>query len=289
MRRPTSAQPCKKSVKKPKNKPYHQRKHLGSEQIHIFIKRREIMSSILKNRVISEKKKLKDLHGKRRLQYIWDYYKFPLIILCVLLYFVGYIIYGRISHKETTLYIALVNITIGETLTEELTDRFLLDQNLNPSRNQVRFYENLYLTEDESSDTHEYTYASRMKIIASIDGEQMDIVLMNREAFDAFSQNGYLCNLEELLLPEDSMLFSRLRPYMISNTVILEDNSTDLYFDESIPYQSQTEIYPMGLDLSAAVCVRDSGLDNTVYLGIISNSPRKSTAISYLRYLFPEH
>lgn len=117
----------------------------------------------------------------------------------------------------------------------------------------------------------------------------MDIVLMNREAFDTFSQNGYLCNLEELLLPEDSMLFSRLSPYMISNTVILEDNSTDLYFDESIPYQSQTEIYPMGLDLSAAVCVKDSGLDNTVYLGIISNSPRKATAISYLRYLFPEH
>ena len=149
----------------------------------------------------------------------------------------------------------------------------------------MQLYTGLYLTDDETNPYHEYTYASRMKILASIDGKQLDVVLMNKEAFDAFSQNGYLCDLEELLSSEDVDLYNRLKPHLVTNTVILEDNSTDLQLDPSITYQAVTEEHPFGLDLSQTSMISDAGFSDIVYLGIIANSPRAEEAIDYVRYL----
>jgi hypothetical protein len=54
---------------------------------------------------------LHSLHGGKKLQYIWDYYKLPLTLLCIVLYIIGYVIYGRLTHKDTILYTALVNVS----------------------------------------------------------------------------------------------------------------------------------------------------------------------------------
>ena len=53
---------------------------------------------------------LRTLHGRKKVQYIWDYYKLPLAVLCIVLYAAGYMLYGRITHKDTVLYTALVNV-----------------------------------------------------------------------------------------------------------------------------------------------------------------------------------
>lgn len=226
------------------------------------------------------------LHGKKKIQYIWDYYKLPLVIFCIFLYVIIYIVYGQLTQKNVTLYTALVNVTAGDELTSNLSDKFLESQNIKVSKNKVYLYSGLYLTDDESNAYHEYTYASRMKILASIDSEQLDVVLMNREAFDAFSQNGYLCDISKLLSQENPDLLNTLEPFLITNTAILEDNSLDLYFDDSTVYQAETEEYPMGLDLSQSPLIQEAGFDDTVYLGILANSPRKKSAVSYLEYLY---
>ncbi len=231
-------------------------------------------------------KNLAGLHGMKEIQYIWDYYKLPLVILCIVLYAVGYIIYGRITHKDTVLYTALVNVNAGEALSENLGNGFLDYLNLNPSKNKVELYTGLYLTDDETNEYHEYTYASRMKIQATIDGELMDVVLMNKEAFDAFSQSGYLYDLEKLLREEDPGLYSLLSSDLEKNIVILEDNSMDMLFDTSLTYSAKTEESFYGIDLSRTELIRQAGFGEPVYLGIIANSPRTDTALAYLHYLF---
>lgn len=233
---------------------------------------------------------MQNLRGKAKLQfflqYLWDYYKLPLATAAIALYIALYAVYGRFTHKDTVLYAALVNVAVGETLTEELSSRFLTAQNLNTNANTFRLYSGLYLTDDENNIYHEYTYASRLKILASIDAEQLDVALMNKEAFDAFSQNGYLSNLDELLAEEVPELYQQLAPYFVTNTVILEDNSEDLLLDGSAVYHAETESYPMGLDLSASPMIQKGGFQETVYLGIIKNSPRIHTVFDYLEYLF---
>lgn len=205
----------------------------------------------------------KQLSGKQKLQYIWDYYKFPIAVCLILLYIAGYIIYGHFSQKNTILYTALVNISASEDLSAQISDGFMNFADIDSSKNNVQLYTGLYLTSDQNNPNYEYTYASRMKIIASTDGEQLDVVFMNQEAFDAFTQNGYLCNLEELLHNSDPEILAELKPYLITN-------------DE----------YPMGLDVSQKGVFQQAGFEEPVYLGVLINSPRADTAIRYIEYLY---
>ena len=123
-----------------------------------------------------------------------------------------------------------------------------------------------------------------MKILASIDDEQLDVVLMDRESFDAFSQNGYLYNLEDLL--QATELSGLLEPYMVSNIEFLEDNAKDINFDPSITFESVNAEYPMGLDFSGSFVFSDAEYSDTIYLGVIANTPRKDAVIRYLTYLY---
>lgn len=229
---------------------------------------------------------LQSLPWKKKIQYIWDYFKLPLALLCILLYVIIYAAYRHFTYKEPVLYTALVNVNAGKTLTEQLSENFLYIMDIDTSRNKLQLYSGLYLTDDENNAYHEYTYASRTKILATIDGEQLDVVLMDQEAFDAFSQNGYLCNIDELLSTKTPDFYEDIKPYIVENIFIAEDNAFELLFDSSIPYSAVTEEYPMGLDLSQTGFLAQAGFEETVYLGIIDNSPRKDTAVAYLQYLF---
>ena len=231
-------------------------------------------------------KYLKTLNGKKKIQYIWDYYKLPFAIAGILLYILVYILYHHFSYKDTILYTALVNVNAGEHLTEELNNGFLEYLNLNPSKNKLELYTGLYLTDDEQNVYHQYSYASRMKILATIDGKLLDVVLMNKEAFDAFSQNGYLCDFETFLQQADSDLYNTIKQDFATNIIILEDNSIELQLDSSVAYHAITEEHYYGIDLSHTELIRDAGFMEPVYLGILANSPRHDRAVAYLKYLF---
>lgn len=233
-----------------------------------------------------EKQKFCTLHGKAKLRYIWDYYKLPIAILCIILYIIGYSIYGHVTRKTTVLSAALVNVSVNDSLSLQLTDDYLTARDLNLKKNKFQLYSGLYLTDDEKNPNHEYTYASRMKILGAIDDQSLDLVLMNKEAFDAFSQNGYLCNMEQLLSKADEKSYQSLSKYLQTNTVILEDNAIDLYLDDSVTYKAKTEEYPMGLDISNSPYIKNANMSGTIYLSVIANSPHHSEAVNYINYLF---
>ena len=123
-------------------------------------------------------------------------------------------------------------------------------------------------------------------ILGAIDDQSLDLVLMNKEAFDAFSQNGYLCNMEQLLSKADEKSYQSLSKYLQTNTVILEDNAIDLYLDDSVTYKAKTEEYPMGLDISNSPYIKNANMSGTIYLSVIANSPHQSEAVNYINYLF---
>lgn len=234
----------------------------------------------------TEKEKWESMNNAKRAQYIWDYYKLPIVVVCIILYMIGYSVYRHATHKDTLLYAALVNVNMGSDLETQITDGFMADQKADTAKSQFMLYSGWYLTDDQASEYHEYTYATRMKVLAAIDNEQLDVVFMNREAFDAFAQNGYLCNMEELLQRTDPSLYEKIRDSVVTNTEILEDNAQDIVLDPSLEYVAETTEYPMAVDLSEAGMIKAAGFEDTVYLGILGNTPREDTAVAYLNYLF---
>ena len=166
------------------------------------------------------------LHGKQKIQYIWDYYKLPIVICLIFLYIISYTVHGYFTKKETLLYTGLVNVSASSQLTDELSCGFLDSLNTNTFKTELKLYTGLYLTDNPDDSNHEYTYASRIKTVASIADERLDVVLMNKEAFDAFSQNGYLCNIEELLLKLDSEKMEESKTYNTDNACPARHSST---------------------------------------------------------------
>lgn len=228
---------------------------------------------------------LKDVHGREKIGYIWEYYKLPIVAAGIFLYVAGYMIYGSATHKDTILYTALVNVSAGEAFAEELSIGFLDYTGADAGKEEVGLYKELYLVEEPEAMNHEYAYASNTKIVAAIAGNTMDVVLMDQRAFDIFSNRGYLCNMEQLLTQKAPDLYEELWSCLVSNKVILEDNSVDVQLDPSVSYMAVTDEYPMAVDVSHSALMEKEGLNGTLYLGIISNSPRVDMAITYLQYL----
>ena len=61
-------------------------------------------------------KELKNLKGTAKIQFIWDYYKIPIFLICACVYAAGYIVWRNVTAEFPQLYMAYVNIEAGETL-----------------------------------------------------------------------------------------------------------------------------------------------------------------------------
>ena len=231
----------------------------------------------------------KDVHGAAKLRYLFDYYNLPLILAAIVIYIVVWNVVRHNTKQDYGLYVALVNVVPSDELTSEL--EHLLPASEDPSGQEapaaslpVCLYRGLFLTTDTDSSYHQYSYASRIKILGAIDSEKLDLVLMDKEAFDAFSQNGYLADLRELDTGRE--MPDALAAAFVENIYIEEDNSAEVALGTAKEYESVTRKGMYGLDLTrSSALFSESSLSGTVYLGIVENSPRKEDAVRYLQEL----
>lgn len=237
-----------------------------------------------KKEIEERKASFRRMNLRDKIDYIYTYFRLPIVVALVLLYFVSYTVYRQVTKKEVVLYSALVNVSAGEDLEAQLGDGFISIAGENPKKTQVYIYRGLYASNEPSTENHEYWYASRMKVMAAIEAKQIDVVLMNKEAYDVYSQSGYLLELDDFLA-QDEELYGYAAPYLTENTVIIEDNSIDYALKKTRRYKAVTEDAVNGLDLSASPIFQEAGFPEAVYLGIIANTPRTPAVIQYIEYL----
>ena len=199
----------------------------------------------------------KKMTFSQKIDYIIAYYKFPVITAIIAAAVLISTAVERANRKQPVIYTAFANVGVGETLLEHFSDEYLVFAG-KTSKEGVVLYRDLYISDDSSSENHQYAYASKLKVLGAISSRKLDLVLMNKEAYDLFSSSGFLCSLDDLL-KQDTKLHSKL-----SDLIMMKN----------------------GLDVSAAPCLASAGFPDTVYLGIIENSPRKDEALSFIGYLF---
>ncbi len=217
-------------------------------------------------------------------EYIFAYYKLPIILGLVALYLLSSAAYRQLTKREVLVYPAIANISIGDDLTFQLSEGFVSAIGANPRKAEVSLYSGLYLADDPSPENHQYAYASNLKIMAAMESKELDVVLMNKEAYDLLSQRGYLLDLRGLFSQDDS-LYQLLEPHLTENTVILEDNAIEYTLGEAQQYRAVTEKVINGLDVSRFPLFQEAGFADSVYLGVIGNSPRLAAVLQYIAYL----
>ncbi|MBR4445630.1 MAG: hypothetical protein IKS37_07045 [Solobacterium sp.] len=224
------------------------------------------------------------MNKAEKIDYIFTYYKLPIFTVCVVLALFLQAGIHALTKKDPILYNAYANVSFGDTLREELTDGYLAYSGKNPNKFEITEYPDLYLSEDASGENHQYAYASRIKVLGSISAKRMDIVFMNKEAYDLMSESGLLADLKSIQ-EIDASLYKRLELYLTDNTVILEDNSVEFDLGEASVYSAVTEEQTNAVNVTSLPLIHRAQTDGDVYAAIIANSPRITEALSYLDYL----
>ena len=224
----------------------------------------------------------KHMTGRQKAGYIWDYFKLPILVICLIIYIIGYICYRYATRTYPVIYVVPVNVLLSDEQEEVLSDGYM-QQRTDPEqtvRDCVDLSGNMFYTSDPETPLFQENQAGQIKILASITAGSCDVALMNEDAFNFFSQNCYLQDLDELpQLKEFSDNF-------VINTAVLEDNSGDVEIDPSIELKVVTADKNYGIDLSGSPLLGEAaGFENTVYAGIIGNSERADEAAAYVRYL----
>ena len=215
-----------------------------------------------------------------KLDYIMSYYKWPILLAAILLLILGSAAHRQLTKKEPILYLSLADVVAGEDLADVLTTGFLLAEGAAPKRQEVYLYRDLYLSDEADVLNHEYAYASRMKLMGVVQAQQLDVVLLNREAYDLLSASGYLLNLGEFVPDSDP-----IRALLTANAVVVSDNAIEWQLNEADSHERVTESVQNGLVLSDCPLFQTAGFEEDVYAGVIANSPRPAEALRYLQYL----
>jgi hypothetical protein len=221
------------------------------------------------------------MSGAERLEYVLTYYKLPLVLALTALVVLGSLVHEHLTRREPVLWVGLVNVSVGSELEEHLTADFLARHPSPSQRSSVELYQGLYLTDDPNSEAYQYVYASRMKLLAALESKQLDVFVMNREAWDTLSQSGYLLDLSAVAEGE-------LATHLEKNLVIYEDNAQEAALDERVEYQADTGEEENALECTDAPAFARAGFSEPIYVGISANCPRVEEALAYLRFLYSE-
>lgn len=199
------------------------------------------------------REQFRHMSGGKKLEHIWLYYKLPIFLSLLILGLLVSGLHRAITKKEPAVYLACLNVSMGEDLETTLTEDYIRFRHQDPRKHQVALYRNLYLSEAPAASDHEYAYASKMKLFAAINAKQLDLVLMNREAYDLCSQSGFLMDLSGMA--DDQFL---------------------------------TAPQPNAIELTLLPLFKNANFSGKVYLGIIANSPRLEECRQYLDYILSE-
>ena len=232
---------------------------------------------------LAAKAAYRELSFPQKLGHIWLYHKWAILLSLTALIIRGSLIYRAIHKKEPVLYLAMINVSVGDKLETAITRGFLDHAGFDPEKQELLTYQDLYLAEETDVTTHRSAYATRIKLMASVEQKQLDLILMSRESYDVLSSQGYLLPVEELLegAPE---LAEALSPLIVENDVTVEDNSIEYQLREAEELIIVTESVGNALRLDT-LPLFSGQFQDALFLGVVANTPRREVCLDYLGYL----
>lgn len=222
----------------------------------------------LKESAKTERKKFRELPGiSKKIQYIWDYYRYWILGTVVAIAFcwsIGSSVYHNMKYTQI-FYCAIFNNMLPDEILESMETGFADYYGLDPESETMHFDSTYILSDDDP----ESTYMTVQKIGAMVASKTVDVMIGDAFTLAQYASDGYFYNLKELLSPES---YEALSEYMIEYT----------YTENDVSVTS-----PCAIDLSQSELVKNG----TIYVeepiaGIVINSENPLVAAEYIEYIF---
>ena len=82
------------------------------------------------------------MSAAQKADYIFSYYKLPIVLTLLFAYILCYGLYRHFSRKEVLLYVACANVVISEDTAEALSEAFVRDSGKDVRKCEVLLYRN---------------------------------------------------------------------------------------------------------------------------------------------------
>lgn len=215
----------------------------------------------MSEKVNAEISKLKEMNLKEKLEYIWAYYNYHIIISGVILAMILSLLNSLVFNpqKKTYLGVAFYGPFVSDEAIDEMD--FAMTDYLVENKEDFKVYINdFYL--DESNPN--YLSVAIQKFYAMCSAQEIDIVISLKDQFIQIANQDFyldLSKMEGVDFPVDAMLYTHME----------EDPDT---------------MYPFGIPLEDSVLLKNLGFNtDDLYLGVIANTKRAEESVEAISYI----
>ncbi len=251
------------------------------------------LADLIKESSDEKKTKFSDLSGKKKAEYIWDYYKWW--IICGIAAIIGLTVFirdWRENAKPTYLHVEMLNTYFGADPTNTVYDDFAAASGVDLTKEHLFIGTDTMLS-TESFDTTMMAYQQRL--IASYAAAEIDVVTGPKKIIEGPANCDYYADFEKTI-PKDLLDEIKDRDYELyyyypSVRDTQEPDDTDDQEDTEDagnPYCAGIYLdncsYLNNMGESGAYPVAETEEDRPV-LVIVGNSQRTDQAVDFVRFL----
>ena len=174
--------------------------------------------------------KMKEMTPKQKWNYFWGYYKFHVLFIGLILFFLITLTRDMLKSKDTVFYTAMVNAN-----TDAVTEEVLAQWNgeleeilqINTKKEEVCFDTGYNMSNDQSS---QFDYTTMQKLMVMAGSQSLDAMIANTGVFEFYAQGSFFVPMEQLLTPEQ---YERLQPYFYyTDFATIPDDDANIEMEE---------------------------------------------------------
>lgn len=201
---------------------------------------------------------------KKSFKNVWDYYKWAIIVLIAAVVFGCVMLVLPKNGGETVLFEGVtLNITLNEQACQYITDGYaehLEAQDGDKVRNSA-----LSFGDPADPELSDYNYAAAMQVLGMVTAKQLDYAIMDQASCDYYMNQDIYADLTQVLTAEQLEEYAEILVYR---------NDAD-----------RGEYYPVAVCISDAAIIRDSGIEEAVYISFPYNTENKERSSDFFDWL----
>ena len=218
----------------------------------------------IKDEIKQESIKLKDMPPKKKAEYIWEYYKIPIIgVIAAIIFIVTFTRDYRINKRPYFLDAIVINSDIAYSADNYLLDDYIKYAGVDTKTYNIAVDTSIYIDEEKYD---QMTMANSQKVMALFSAGELDVVMGPDSIMDQYGRMEAFMDLKEVLDDE------RIKE--------LEDAGFEMYYTTVYEEDDNGNLKPEGTYLAGVY------LDSSKYLKSLEGGVFKTVEESGKRPVF---
>ncbi len=188
---------------------------------------------------VSLKNVLKELSGRERMEYLWEYYKVPILLVALGLIILAFSVAWIFSRKTTYFTVELVNVSGSyyemRKLGTDIFQDYLRKEGLDPNKYNIDVIDSRAV-DLENMDTN--TPATLQIMTAEFSSGSFDLFVADEPVWEFYAPYGAVMDLRDVL-PKDWLEAHKDLWYMITMEETGEEILAGIYAKEGSRFMSQ--------------------------------------------------